>query len=392
MNPLEQWDNKRILIYEIGIRIVCVGVVIVLLNHVFFADVNGYLIRARHISVDYLPYRDFLWEYPPVATLPLLLIPITGRTLSGFFPLFVAISAGMEYAALRMIRKQQPEHAWSITKFWMLAVFPVAMVAWFRLDMIPMFCATIAMLAMIRGRTSAAAVVVGFGAKLWPIVFVGPMVLRRQWKSAAISVVGSLAIVGAWHWYSPAGFDQFMEFRRGSGFQVESIPGSLLLLGGRFPDFLFGALVVSDDGWEWVQTLLNVLLFVVPGSLFVAAWLRRDRVDVVALSGAFVLGLILTTRLLSPQFLIWVAPFVAWLWPRYRSVGYTYGVAAWFTWLVIENYQTYLLGNKFLQFVGVLRNVALLALFVLLVRAALFPKSEHARVESVESGSTEISA
>ena len=361
------------MLYELLLRAVLVFVAMFALDEIFHADVTGYFLRSSEIGVENLPYRDFLWEYPPLGALPLALIPVTGRSFDGFFLLFVTSMVTLEYLSLRIIRKARPAAAWDVTVFWTFAVLPVCLVAWFRLDLIPTFLATVAMVALVRGRFSVWPIVAGFSAKLWPVVFLVPMFLHRRWRALAFSILGCASVLVLWYAFSPEGFMQFLSFRKGAGFQVESIPGALLLTAGRDPLFRFGAVIVTDAGWEWVQTALNVVLIGFPAvAVSLALWRGPSRVDVIALTGSITTALLMSTRLLSPQFLIWLAPFIAWLWPNHRTQGFLYGAIVWLTVVVLNLYDFYLTdGNLPLQLLLNLRNLLLVVLSVVLLVVAL---------------------
>src|SRR5205807_691000 len=90
----------------------------------------------------------------------------------------------------------------------------------------------------------------------------------------------------------------------------ESLVGSIAHLAHGHLSFVAGAWVVPG-GWRWVDPigLAIVAALAIGGSL--RAWRRpADRVDLDALAGAVVVALLLGSRLLSPQYLVWAVPFV----------------------------------------------------------------------------------
>src|SRR5262245_27351974 len=96
----------------------------VLAPRVFTADVNGFFEAARQLAWNHLPYRDFLWEYPPLTT-PVLLL---GR-LAGDRAIFVGLLAtammSLEFGCLALLRSRRAQHAMSMTWFWSLTVVPL---------------------------------------------------------------------------------------------------------------------------------------------------------------------------------------------------------------------------------------------------------------------------
>jgi len=242
---------------------------------------------------------------------------------------------------------------------------------WFRLDPMVMALATVGLVAMMNGRRYVWPVVAGFGFKLWPIVLVAVMILRRQFKDAAIAIGACLLMIALWAWYSPEGFRLFLDYRKGDGFQIESFAGALVLMaGGPIPTLQFGAVVVDDNGLEWVQVLLNVLTLAIPAVLCVGALIRRGKMNAVAFCGALTTGLILSTRILSPQYLLWIAPMVVLLWPQRRALGIAYCAASWASVLVIAFYTQYALGNRLLGVVLIGRNLLLVYVLIEFCRCA----------------------
>ena len=358
----------RFHVCEILVRVVIVAVIAWFGHHTFFSDANGYWKRAHEIGFDYLPYKDFLWEYPPFAAVPLIFIPLTARSLAAWDCAFVAMTITVEYTAYLLMRRARPEVMSQVSNYWRLTVVPMGAIAWFRLDFIPMLCAAIGVIAIASNRRYVAAAFIGFGTKLWPLVFGIGMVLQRRWRDAIELGLWSIALLVGWYAFSAEGFKTFIDFRQGFGFQVESIPGSLLLLDGRERLFRFGAVVVSDEGWGWVQVLLQVIFFATPLLSIAFAW--RRQVNLVALLGAITCVMLLSTRLLSPQFLVWLAPFIVWLWPQVRRPGLIYGVAVWATLVTIQLYQYYLNDSTPVVLILIGRNLLLVWLAIELFRVA----------------------
>jgi hypothetical protein len=114
-----------------------------------------------------------------------------------------------------------------------------------------------------------------------------------------------------------------------------------------------------------------------------AVWAARDEAfDRVALGGALVLASMLFSRLLSPQYLTWLAPFVAVLWIRgHRAVGWLSIVAAWLTVVEMLWFEDHLIeGSKVMGAVVLARNVTLVVLLVVLVSAIRQPAEDRPRV------------
>lgn len=383
-------DGRRLVVAEVLLRAALLSVIMGWLHHVFYADVSTYFYRAEHIGWHDLPYRDFLWEYPPLAALPLLLIPLVGRSNEAFHVAFLVCTVGLEYWMLHRFRRgRSAQERSAITWWWNLSVLPLAAIAWFRLDFVPATCATVALFAMAEGRRWVLATFAGFATKLWPIVLVVPMVLRRRYRDVVVTCLWAASMVVAWWLFSPQGFHDFLRFRQGAGFQVESLPGALvMLLDDRPISFVSGALVVGDEGLGWVQRTMAVVLVLAPAAMVVAAWRRRSSVDQVALVGAIVTTTLLSQRLLSPQFLVWLVPFVAWYRFADRTMAWVFGVGAWMTALVVQCYGSFLNRNTVLVSMVVVRNAMLLWIIGRLLQLAF----RHRTAASVPSDAPAVPA
>ena len=79
MTPLPTSSRRWM---ELGARAALLVVVILVLPGNFVSDVRYYWEHAHGLSLGHLPYRDFLWEYPPLAAVPLILLALASGGLS----------------------------------------------------------------------------------------------------------------------------------------------------------------------------------------------------------------------------------------------------------------------------------------------------------------------
>jgi hypothetical protein len=340
----------------------------------FTADVNGFFETARHLSWTHLPYRDFLWEYPPLTTVALVLGPLSGGNRVVYVGVFVTVMIGLEFACLAILRARRPQHAAAMTRFWSLTMIPLGACAYFRLDFVSVFIATLALAQILDGRRAGVLIAAGFATKVWPVLYAGPLLALKRRADVFVALLASAGVLLVWYVFSPDGIAAFIAYRKGAGFEIESVPGALLLLSGRGTSFQFGSAVVSDAGWEWVQVALLVLL----GLIFAASLLRmaRHRTNVVAMLGALVLTLMLTSRILSPQYLTWLAPNVVLLWPEARRQGWLFGIAVMLTLAALLGYASASAGAFVPVLLINLRNAVLIGLAVELFRLGCVPHAD----------------
>lgn len=265
------------------------------------------------------PLDDVTWQYPPAAALAILspgLLPFLEYTSAFFLVVLVcdALVLGLLlYAGLR------PGKCLSGAWVWVAGVPLLGPTAYARYDLMVTAVAVAALLAGVRHPRVLGALA-GFGAllKVWPVLLLagtrrGP-VTRRSWVTAAVTGTAVLLACVA----AMPGALAFLTFQRDRGTEVESL-GSLVFH------------VARNFGWEG-QVLLNygsveflgpyvpvvstaalVLTVVAFGWLLV--WRVRARAfgTTTLPDAAFAAVLLFTTtsRVISPQYMIWLVGLAA---------------------------------------------------------------------------------
>ena len=338
--------RRSVITFEIVARIVLLLVVPTVLPLVFFGDPLHYWRIAQKIDptrapyLQWVPYRKVFWEYPPL-TLPVLGL---AKLAQGSFALYRTLVGGTmiacELGCLNLLRRAWPAHWRSLTVVWNLTVLPIAVLTWFRLDFMVTLFATMALLSIAqRTRGGAASIVAGFATKLWPVLMVAPLSMRRRWKDLALSVGGSAAALIAWYMWSPSGLTKFLNYRSTNGLELESLLGGFALLGHHAAIHTqSGTWVLIDAGGSWAQPTLYLALAVITALSFWRA--RGPGTDMVAFSGALIVAAMLCSWILSPQYIVWAAPFVAVLAARgHRRIAVWYGGATVVTFLYLLEFQ-----------------------------------------------------
>lgn len=363
--------HARRLSVELAGRAVLVVVTVHFLPHIFVGDITHFRHIARLVTPSRLPYRAVLWEFPPLTIPFLLLEKVSSGSRAVYLSLFAAVTVTLELASLELLRRAWPDRDRELTWIWMATVLPVGALAYFRLDFLAVFFATLALIGIEQRRASAWPIVAGVATKLWPGLLLVVLAVQRRWRTLVAGIVGSVGVFAGWYAFSPSGFRKFVRYRAGRGLEIESLPASLRLLGhhGRFT-VRSGAWVIDAGGFRWVDPVVSIGLVVFTAALGWWAY-RRKAVDAVALGGALVLGTMLFSRLLSAQYIVWLGPFVAVLWTRRRrSVGWLAVAASWLTFAELLWFEHHLIrGSKVMGAVVLVRNIALVALLVVLIRA-----------------------
>jgi hypothetical protein len=342
--------------------------VVVARVHPFSYDVHGYWARMHHLSLHHLPYRDFLWEFPPLTIL--VVLPARWLSETSFTAVFVAEMVAAEYTTVLLLRRRASDRAAAIGTYWSAVALPLAAQAWFRLDFLSVLLATWALLVVLDRQRAALPITLGFLAKLWPAILVTVALAQRRYRETRTVVIGLVATTIVWFAFSPAGFRAFLRYRHGSGFQIESLIGASVFAGGSKLALVSDAYVVRAGQFGWVDPLLLASWALMAMTCIVIG--QRRPVRAVPLAGALVVWLMLLSRILSPQYLVWALPFATLAWVDGERLGSgLFAVAAWLTTVIDWDYQNLVSGSVALRAIVVLRNLLLVAVGVAFLRAGL---------------------
>lgn len=272
-----------------------------------------------------LPYRDFFIEYPP-GSLPAFVPPaLLTDERAGFIDLFASEMALVLVAALFLTalaaRRVWGLWAWPVPAATFAAaavmLYPVAVT---RYDaIVALSLAVAALCAALGGRyVYLAYASLGFGtaAKLVPALATVPLALVRRGAARGYAVFfGVLAL-----FFVPAlvlGGGRFVEsfsYHADRGLQVESLAASVLIKLGWVEGitFRYGAFEVEGRGVELASSLSLPLTAVLLASTALVAY-REHRLGYAQFArygAALVLAFMLCSKVLSPQYLIWLLPLV----------------------------------------------------------------------------------
>ena len=303
-----------------------------------------------------VPYRDFFMEYPPGALA--VFLPPFALGSSHYNAAFKVLMALCGIAMLALVAWLLAGFGASTRRLWtgvmLLALSPIALgpISLNTYDAWPALLTVGALALLVAGRPVAALALVGvaFAAKVYPVVLLPPalvFVWRTAGRAVALRAFGafaavSAAVVGPFLALGPDGLAESFRAQAARGLQVESLGGSLLAAADRLG--VYGAAVVHRTGraisYELTGSLPEVLAAVSSAAQVLAvllvAWLYlrgRDDPRRLAISfGAAIAGFLAFTRFFSPQYLVWLIPFVVLLGPAAWMVAATALILAqlWF--------------------------------------------------------------
>ncbi|MBF6229305.1 DUF2029 domain-containing protein [Nocardia abscessus] len=257
------------------------------------------------------PLDDERWQYPPGAG-ALLVVPWLiggGLGYNGiFFALVAAADAGVLGLLIRAARRTGWETAQAGPWLWTVGVALLGRVCYGRFDLIVAATAVAALLwSMRRPAAAGAAAAAGALLKLWPVVVVLGLRRRALWRmSAVMAVVGVTVIVGLTA-LGPGAWS-FLRFQSQRGLQIESPAATPLLIarlvnGGWTIVHRYGAEELSGPAVSAVARAC-VAAMLLGGTVLLVIWwrIRPPAADLVL---AAVLLALVTSRVLSPQYLVW---------------------------------------------------------------------------------------
>lgn len=317
-------------------------------------DVGLYLEKAAALASGLLPYRDFSFEYPPLALVPMAIPyvawPFGDVTLEVYRWLFAGWEAvlilALGFVLQRIVPLRGDEGAGresldrrlrgTAIRLIPLTIGAALALTW-RYDLFPALLVMLALWAALDGRPGLAGVAIGLGilAKAYPIVvvpalaipWVMPLDVRRLTRyGVALAMTLVLVMLPFWLLTGSRAFE-FLTYQAERGLQIESVGGGLAVLGGLLSgqppelNHQFSSVQVEGtvaDAWLAILPLLTAAGF---GVLGVLGWRRIRReadagggvpaATVVTIALAALLVLIATNKVFSIQYVVWIVPFLA---------------------------------------------------------------------------------
>lgn len=280
-----------------------------------FADVQLYDWWAGNMQDGHFPINDPMWQYPPLAALIFLLGYLIAPQTFGFVFLATAVDALIFYFLLEAgdsegKRKHLPAAVWVSS-----AVF-MGPIMLGRFDVFPTFFAVVALLFATNPRIFGVNAAIGAILKVWPaLLLLGqPKSILKKSTIWFTSIFVGLSFALTLWW--PNSFS-FIVGQKSRGLQIESVAALPYMIWNATMEhlpiqFRYGAIEVLAGGIGEVSLVISII-----GALLIAqviSWRLKGLLEKVA-SADIVLYLvtvsIVTSRVLSPQYLIWLFGLLA---------------------------------------------------------------------------------
>ncbi len=301
-----------------------------------------YFDYASNILKGLVPYRDFTLEYPPFALFFFILPRLAGHTwpiFSVYYQAEVVIFDLIGLWILYKIAYRWGKAPWTLLSVYTLGILAIGPIIGQQYDIFPAVMTLAAIYYFWTDRHTAAWALLALGTltKIYPIAL-APIFLiyyirdhqyQRLWQGIASFAAVCLAIILPFLIISPSCLWSFYSYHAQRGIQLESTYSSLLLLADKLGfthvriEFGFGSWNVAGNAANVLAKMsapvLAVLLLLTYGFIFRRSQKIRLQIDRIgAYSLLAVLIILITSKVLSPQYLIWLIPFLPLLTGRLR--------------------------------------------------------------------------
>ena len=278
-----------------------------------------------------VPYRDIRPEYPPGA-LPAFVVPaLLSADEPGFRDVFEWLMAAFGVATVLLaavcLRGLGATRRRTVAALGLVATFPLLLgsVVLTRFDLYPAALVVAALAALVHERDRLGLGLLGaaVAVKLYPGVLV-PLALAYVWRrrgrrEALFGLAICVAVVALaflpFLVVAPDGVAHSLGRQLSRPLQIESLGSALFLaahhLGGLDVEMRSGHGSQNLDGTG--TAVAAVLLSLAQIAMLVWIWLRRpaSKEELIRWSAAALVAFVALGKVLSPQFLIWLAPVVA---------------------------------------------------------------------------------
>lgn len=282
-----------------------------------FDDLNVYARWGEMMAAGQVPSADPMWQYPPLAAFIFGFIGLLGSKPWMFAAFFALVDIAI---TLVLARDADQRGRWDGFAVWIAAPLLVGPIMYGRYDSVPTLFALLGFLALATPLVASAWLGIGGGLKVWPAALAFSL-RRKDWLTGALGA--GLALAGAVLAATlafPGIVSGFLGNGEARGLQTESVAALPFvwarLFNADIPEaFRYGS---SEVGAPLADTVAGFLLPLTAIGLLVliAARLagRLDRAPVADIAFVAIMWLLITSRVLSPQFNVWLVGMTALVW------------------------------------------------------------------------------
>ncbi|MFY1699692.1 glycosyltransferase 87 family protein [Solwaraspora sp. WMMA2101] len=290
-----------------------------------FADVELYRRWSDDLRTGQVPVDDPMWQYPPgAAALFVAIRHLAGDSVQAYTTVFVLFALCADLAVtLALVRLARRGGRIDGVVYWVFAVPLLTLLPYARYDIFVTAPAVVALALLVR-RPVLAGVVLAVGAlvKVWPAMLLIAARPLRGLRPVAVGFVVALVGLGAALTLAYTGaWSGFTGNQAGRGLQVESVAATAFAVARLVrPDltvsYVYGSMEFLHPVASVVATVLTGTTLVALGALSWWWSTGRRRTDWTVTTGVdlallVVLVTVVTSRVLSPQYLLWLLGLAA---------------------------------------------------------------------------------
>jgi uncharacterized membrane protein len=374
-------------------------------------DVEGYYSYATKMSQGQVAYRDFSVEYPPGALAVFYLPYLVSHNPQGYDIAFAFEMLFFDIIGLLLllgIGRKARISPWTCLIGYTLAMMAIGSIMVQRFDMVPAVLTLGAMYAFSRGnyKTAWAILAIGTMTKLFPGLL-APLFLVYQWRRGGLRrvmpslvtfTVVMLAISVPLMVLNSHGFLSSFTVQSRRPLQLESMYSSLLLVANSL-GLTYAQPVQGNISFDIVSPLASMLarysFFLMGLGLLLVyfCYYRNCRklgrsddtytpdaaalADLLNCSFAAITVLLLTSKVFSPQFMVWLYPLFPLVSGRFRTaIWVAYLTASCLTWYIYPLHYYDLLDTQQLVVDALLLRNTLLAFCAVLLLGEKSPLTD----------------
>ena len=350
------------------------------------------------------PYRDFAVEYPPLALLFITLPRLIASHLSSYIMVYAGQLLVFDLIAMYFIASLcqiLKINQWKTLGIYTLALLAIGPIIVFRFDLIPAVTTLAAVYTLIRGHHKLAWGLLAVGAliKIYPLIL-APIFLiyqlsRNQRREAVMGmttfVITGIVLLLPAVILSPGGLWDSIAYHAQRGLQIESTYASILELlyavGIIDLDFRFSSgsinlvspLADIIGGFSFVVTTIGLLtiywLFFkkvrkASGTDDHAIATGNDAALLINYFAITILVFILTSKVFSPQYIIWILPFIPLITGKWRNVCcLLFIMVGLMTFFIYPKYYAGIEHSELITLgMLVVRNIVLIIMTILIIK------------------------
>lgn len=322
-------------------------------------DIARFFNYSSRIVEGQLPYQDFAVEYPPLTlvffTLPRLVAPSLG-IYQYAFAVEILLFDLLGLFLISALSRRLGLHLTGTLGIYTLALLAIGPILIYRYDLIPAIMVLLALYTFSQGKhkTSWAILAVGVMTKIYPaviaLIFLIHQFCHRRYRhiisGAAAFVIATAIIVILGLLLSPDGFLDSFRYQAQRGIHADSTYSSFLLLGHTLglTQVRLGFIGLIPLSLDIVSPITDMLARISPLIMILAVaivyWffyksqseravapktlspITKPDATIIHYSLLAILAFIITNKVFSPQFIIWLYPLIPLVAGRWRRTSW----------------------------------------------------------------------